>query len=518
MKKAESGELKATLPVSGVSTPAREVSPVQSLSPTPKEEKNKEEKRGNKKSLGDVLSHLKQEYKGSEESKIETNKSGKSELKDLLGKIDNFAQKKPAVRSDLQTAYKKDAIQPDSFGVKEKTEAEEKAALLKDQEKIKNEIAETERKLQEKREEKNKILESEKTKTENSGVIGSNIKKPGLEQGEQKTEEEAKLPTSKAGPDFSKPYLSPESRLLFGKPEQYSSVSKKVKMKREGPEVSNIKKSLDRPDLKKEEKKINPEKEHRRFRKFMKGKYTAKIAEKKSKKIITSLLILMVIAITAVFVWFLILNKKSPEQPVQPIISVTEIEKFASVKGEIIINLEEENDTNAIAKIIFQTAQLERNGKLADVSRVILKEGEVVVSLERLLKELKIEIPKDTLILFNDNKYNLLLFKEATGVKRLGLAFVVDNPSVARLKFQAWESESIENRKIHRAFEPLFLGNRILAVPQTKFKTAEYLGVKMRYFQIPDQHTSLDYLIYDDILAVTTSKDSAFKVIEMLVE
>ena len=94
LEKSKNRELKAVLPVSGVSAPARGTSPAQPLPPTSKEEKNKEEKKENKKSLGDVLSHLKQEYKGSEENKTEINKNDKSELKDLLGKIDKFAQKK----------------------------------------------------------------------------------------------------------------------------------------------------------------------------------------------------------------------------------------------------------------------------------------------------------------------------------------------------------------------------------------------------------------------------------------
>ena len=130
--------------------------------------------------------------------------------------------------------------------------------------------------------------------------------------------------------------------------------------------------------------------------------------------------------------------------------------------------------------------------------------------------ELKIEIPENILNSLDGNKYSLLLFKEESGVKRLGLVFATDNPSALRSEFENWENEKTINREIYSAFKPLFLGSRITAASQSEFKTGEYLGVKMRYIQIPDQNTSLDYLIHNNILIITTSKGSAYQAIKIL--
>jgi hypothetical protein len=398
----------------------------------------------------------------------------------------------------------------------------EEMSLLRDQEETKGDIIEIEKKLAEKKREFEEIKERKKRREaggmEESRTVSfggreerAETKRDALREIEEKAAEEAER-------DPETPYLSPGARLLYNKPEHYSSALNKVKEKRESPEISKIEKTLKDQEPPKKEKKKDPDKEYKKFKKSFKSGRRARLAEKMSKRMVLALAGIVIIGAASVLIWFLVIKKPSEEQSLHPLLktAVEEIKEFRLIEDEILIELEEDG-ASLIAKINAQAARLEREGKTANISRVAVKKEGAAIPLKELLEELKIEMPAGALDFFDNNRYNLLLFKERSGVKRLGLVMVADSPSTARLKFQSWENENVASRKMHRAFEPLFLGSRISSASQERFKTGEYLGVKMRYLQIPDKDTSLDYLIYGDILAVTTSKDSIFQVIEILI-
>ena len=607
LEKARKGEISFTSPVSGtpdILTPLK----VRKKLPSQAADFGGREK----KSLKDVLVQLgeggnnlespkaggDEKLKGEIKEEIrkeageEIEKEDKSELKDLLGKMENLAQKRPPSLYSVPTPSRppqenkqedkreegkieigkepplappwqggeKEEIQFQKLpgeseesrepkevdpikekmgekvspltgagaGENRKSETirniKEEMSLLRDQEETKGDIMEIEKKLAEKKREFEDIKERKKRR-EAGGMEESRTvtfggreervetKRDALKEIEEKAAEEAER-------DSETPYLSPGARLLYNKPEHYSSALNKVKEKRESPEISKIKKTLKDQEPPKKEKKKDPDQEYRQFKKSLKSKYGAGLARKTNKRITLGLAGLAIIGIAGTLVWFFILNKPQPAPPTAPTLpaaTVSGIEEFSSISDEIVINLGKGESVGLAAKINAQAARLEREGKTANISRVAVKKEGAAIPLKELLEELKIEMPAGALDSFDNNRYNLLLFKERSGAKRLGLVMAADSPSTTRLKFQNWENEKIASRKMYRAFEPLFLGSRISSASQEGFKTGEYLGVKMRYLQIPDKDTSLDYLIYGDILAVTTSKDSIFQVIEILI-
>jgi len=581
LEKARKGEVSFTPPVFDASAPLKVKTKFSSHASEPAVPKEK-------KSLKDILIQLGEDKSGSELSETDrqdikektekTKENDSSDLKSILEKMDNLAQKHPSAsfssptptptpalpsrenerkesKSEAQKEIKKEigeeieikegpqfqelpkqkeerkvsppinmkekiAVEKESRKSEDIKEMREEMGLLRDQEETKEEIAEIEKKLEDKKREFEEIKRKKnirkEEKMEESEAVDFAAKKKlkfqggALEAIEKEAAKETDLP-------FEAPYLSPGARLLYNKPEHHSSVLNKVKEKREETEISGLKETLKKQEPSKKEKKKTPEQEYKKFKKSFKIGQQTRLAEKMSKRFVLSLAGIVVIGIISISVWYLFF-KEPPEDlpPSAPEVTMIEdIKEFHSI-NEITVEIEE-NGASLIAKINAQAARMEREGKISNISKVTVKKNGAAVPLEKLLEELKIEMPAEILNLFNDNKYNLLLFKEKTGAKRLGLAMVTDNPSTARLKFQSWESENIASRKIHRAFEPLFMGSRVSLVSQEGFKTGEYLSVKMRYLQIPDQNTSLDYLIYGDILAITTSKDSIFQVIEILI-
>ena len=581
LKRAEKGEVNFTPYVSDTSAPLKIEKKFSSHIVKPPEFKE-EEKKSLKDVLiqlaenGDDL-----ELSGAnknEETNEETEKKDKSKLKDLLSKMENLSRKHPTSSAapsspssslpdhfvltpshsfqkgseiETQKEIKKEEIKGKSeikesqfhkLPKEEKSlperrsrkienikEMKEEMSLLRDQKITREEILRIEKELEEKKEKLEEIKKRKKAKEEGvleeSGVITSTEREKKLRTGEEALreieEKAAKEAETEAKADFETSYLSPEARLLYNKAEHHSSVLNKVKEKRKTPEVSKIEKILKDQKPPEKEKKKDPDREYRRFKKSLKSKYQARLAEKMSRRMIIALVVIMLIGIASVFSWFLVFKKSPKNPPLHPSPKVAKVEgikEFSSIKDEIVINLEkDESGIGLISKINARAARLKREKRLANISRIIVKKEGVPISLRELLDELKIKIPSDTLDFFDNNRYNLILFEEATGAKRLGLAMVTSNPSTTRLKFQSWENENIASRKIYRAFEPLFMGSRISSVSQERFKTGKYMGVKMRYLQIPDKNTSLDYLVYGDILVITTSKDSIFQVIEILI-
>ena len=457
------------------------------------------------------------------ESRITNQESRIEPDKLVLKKDDTEGGLDKAKKEHLETknkiAEEKSVVEKEGRKSENIREMKEEIGLLRDQEETRGEIAEMEKELEEKKKEFKEIKERKKRRE--GGGAGADFaereKRLGAKRDALKEIEEA---AREAAPVSETPYLSPGARLLYNKPEYHSSALNKVREKKEETKISGLEKTLKSREPSEKEKKKTPDQEYRQFKKSLKNKYQSKLKKKTSKRLTFGLAGIAIVGIAGALVWFLILNKPQPTPPSPPSLlsaAALGIEKFSSMSDEIVINLGEDESAGLIAKINAQAARLEREGRIAGISRVIVKKGGAAVPLGELLGELKIEMTGGALDFFDDNRYNLFLFKEKSGVKRLGLALAADNPSTTRLKFQSWESENISSRKIYRAFEPLFLGSRISSVSQEEFKTGEYLGVKMRYLQIPDQNTSLDYLIYGDILVITTSKDSIFQVIEILI-
>ena len=582
LKKAEKGEVSFAPYVSDTSAPLKIEKKFSSHTANPPEFREKEKKSLKDVLIQLGENENDSELPGTDENKEtkeETKRKDESKLKELLSKMENLSRKhpessatpsspssSPADHSVLtpsrpsqkggevgtQKEIKKEEIEkkreikesqsyqsyklpkkekpvPEKEARKSESikEMKEEMSLLRDQKATREEILRIEKELEEKKEKLEEIKRRKKAKEEGileeSGTYPGGEKKPktgedALREIEEKAAEEAE---TEAKADFGTSYLPPEARLLYNKAEHYSSVLNKVKEKRKTPEVSKIEKVFKDQKPPQKEKKKDPDREYRRFKKSFKSRYQAQLAERMSRRVIIALTVIMLIGIASVFAWFLVFKKSSENPSPHPspkTAKVKEIEEFSSIRDEIVINLEEdERSVGLIAKINARAARLKREGRLANISRVIVKKEGAPISLRELLEELKIKIPSDTLDFFDDNRYNLILFEEVTGVKRLGLAMVTSNPSTTRLKFQSWENENIASRKIYRAFEPLFMGSRISSASQKRFRTGEYMGVKMRYLQIPDKNTSLDYLVYGDILVITTSKDSIFQVIEILI-
>ncbi|MDD3190220.1 MAG: hypothetical protein PHI66_00810 [Candidatus Pacebacteria bacterium] len=312
---------------------------------------------------------------------------------------------------------------------------------------------------------------------------------------------------------LSDKYVNPENRLIFGKQEYYSSVHKKVQTRIKKDDLKEMEKAL-----KTTEKKLSPEEEKKMLRRQIIKKYQIKLY---------SLPWIKIVIFTVLFLGTLggtlyhILPQIRPQSQ--------QTEKIAY--GSNIALLTEKMTTevvvkgSAIAGINYFNAGIDPWATFAnkETIRLVIEhdDAEAILSKKDALISLLGEtnagnIPQE-IIDNTTESYGVIVFKNGTSM-RLGLvlAYEPEKDGLIRGAMNAWGNTAITDQRIYVVMKRLFLNDRITETYITNFQTGYYNGTELNYVNLPDSATSMDYVIINNMIIFTTSKETTRQMIELL--
>ena len=241
--------------------------------------------------------------------------------------------------------------------------------------------------------------------------------------------------------------------------------------------------------------------------------------------------------ITASFYYVMsVLDPRPIPQPPSGVAFGEELSEFMGIEKKITIsegslrglnkgNLEEN------ARDIFN-----ENSNLKVIKLVVVdtedKEGRNILLLEGSLGALGIidtENNKNNLaerfLEMSADKYNFFVFKTKNNQIRYGVAIGLKDRYLMSEIMKEWERERSANKKMIAVFKPLFASDRNYEDIYRLFDSTNHNGVEIKYVHLIDENTALNYFIYNnneedgnDLLVVTTSKDSAHAIVDLLAD
>lgn len=308
-------------------------------------------------------------------------------------------------------------------------------------------------------------------------------------------------------------YISPENRLIFGKQEYYSSIRKRIKLKNEEKNLEGLEETLKQNEI-----KLSDTEEKKMLRHQIIKKYRIKLFTLPWAKIIIFTILFLGTLGTGLY---LILPKIAPvdESPVE----IINGENIAEIDSKL--TREVSAKQKSISALNYFDGSLEpwntyRKGDIIEVKisyddySILLPRDEALKSI--LGKEQFGNIPPAFLDTISQ-KYSVLAFKRENDL-RLGLAFKFDSAKETQLRstMLEWEKTGTRNAKIYNVMKNLFTGSKLKEEGITSFQPAIYRDVELKYINLPDTNTSIDYVIYGDTIFFTTSKDTTFQMIDLL--
>lgn len=381
----------------------------------------------------------------------------------------------------------------------------EKIRTEKDQEEIAEfKIDDSFKNLQEETGRQKEIKEkSEPEKTDVSGIIKPEItKEKEIMENKKKSQAEDRFEKSS--------YILPESRLILGRQEFYSSLKKKISDRKKGDELGE----LERITRKKQEI-ISEDEERRKLRKKIIRKYHINLYPISWKKV--ALFAASVFIAIAAAYYFLLMSATPPPVEIlpEPKISARELGIFAGISNKIEIPKSKITAPGLWEK---EAEKFFADNPWQSIVKLNIKDGEAIISFKEALESLKISnIPADFLNAAA-NDYNLFIFKSNTGVIRMGIAAQANNYPLLESAMKNWEKEKNKSQKMQTVFKPIFGSGYIEneALSAKPFAKTNYNGIDISYLHLPDKNNSLNYFfLQNNILVITPSKDSAFLMIDM---
>jgi len=431
---------------------------------------------------------------GTDIKKVKEELRKENEQKEVETEIKKIAENKQSFWSDISKKLKdNESTEPQKINaIKEK-----ERLITKNIEDIKNI--------------KKKDEEDKKEDYSNSGIL---TKKEPLET-KEKTEEKKEI---KKNSYNSANYQPPENRLIFGKQKKYSSVSKRIKLKDKKDEIEDLKNA---DEIKEKQKVISEKEKYLKLKSRVIKKYNVKLFLLPWKKIIPTAIILIIL--TGVVSYFIFSNIKQPvSAPPAPIVG-NELKEFSDVKKEIIIakkDLEKFNNLETDALKIFNSDRNIEVIKLLvvdnEIDKNILPLQETLDAIDIINLEEKINYLPENFLGVATNNYSLLLFKTKQNTTRYGLAIETNNKHSMSEIMKQWEEEKSINKKMTTVLKPLFRSDRSFEEIDNPLSIVIYKNIEIRYLNLVNEDTALDYFIYKNILVIATSKDSAFIIADLL--
>jgi hypothetical protein len=305
-------------------------------------------------------------------------------------------------------------------------------------------------------------------------------------------------------------YQSPENRLIFGKQERYSSVSKRIRLKEKSDDMENLKNV---GGVKDGQKIISEDEKYKKLKNRVIKKYNIKLFLLPWKKII---LVSVVLIISTGAIYYVLIKKLTPP-PVEPpiIVAGIEIEDFAKIKSEV------EFTKDNIVKIGFKENKINKEFRLnagAEELKVVIKHNGNIILPRDAMESIKIntnDFPDEFWETITKS-YNIFALKAKKDSFKFAIAVESNNITSLLKTMRTWEKESVDKKKVFNVFEPIFTDSEIEESLNQPFKSANYKQVYIRYINLPDQNTSFDYFANGDTLIITASKENVFRMIDIL--
>lgn len=314
-------------------------------------------------------------------------------------------------------------------------------------------------------------------------------------------------------------YMSPENRLIFGKQEYYSSLRKRVKMKTEEKSLAGLGEVL-----KQDEVKLSDAEEKKMLRHQIVKKYNINLFKLPwAKIIIFAVLFLSTIGAGL----YLILPKVTPvdEAPVEIITG----ENIAAIDAKLTAEVSAKRKTVTALNYFDGDLAPWKSFNSGDIVELKIKYDDHDVLLPRdealkaVLGQEQFENIPDDFLGYIDQKYSILVYKNGD-LLRLGIVLEYDQSREEdfRNTMLNWEATNIQDEKIYSVMKALFTSSRLIETNVTTFQPAIYQGplrdTELKYVNLPDTDTSMDYVISDNLIFFTTSKDTTFETIDLVQE
>ncbi|MFA7170928.1 MAG: hypothetical protein WC180_02965 [Candidatus Paceibacterota bacterium] len=309
-------------------------------------------------------------------------------------------------------------------------------------------------------------------------------------------------------------YANPENRLIYGRQEYYSTTHKAIKPKTR---MENLE-GLDGV-LKEEELELSDEEEKKRLKKNIVSKYGIKLFQFPWMRVIV--ITIMFLAIIGGSLALILPKLNTPgTKELAPVVvgkSISEIDKkisstaFAKQGQVTTLNF---FDANLDPWKQFNNGDIVRLSLTYDNQDLMLSRSE---ALKSVLGEDNADNIPDDFMDVTSPEYNILVFKEG-GSLRLALVFKFTASEEEELKdiMSSWEKTNTKSKKIYTVMKNLFVNSRIIEQDSLTFQPAIYNGTELKFINLPDSDTSMDYFIYEGYIVFTSSKDHTFQLIDKL--
>lgn len=309
-------------------------------------------------------------------------------------------------------------------------------------------------------------------------------------------------------------YANPENRLIFGKQEFYSTMHKAITPKTRMESLEGLDEVL-----KDDEIKLSDEEEKKRLKQSIVSKYGIKLFRFPWIRVIVITVMFLAIIGGSLA---LILPKLStpPTKELAPVVvgkSISDIDK--KISPETFVKQKEVSalnffDANLSPWNKYNNGDIIRLNITYDNQDLMLSRSEALKSV--LGEDNADNIPQDFMDATSP-EYNVLVFKEG-GALRLALVFKFTASDGEGMKdiMSSWEKTNTKSKKIYTVMKNLFVNSRIIEQESITFQSAIYNSTTLKFINLPDSDTSMDYFIYEGYIVFTSSKDHTFQLIDKL--
>ncbi|MCK5332370.1 hypothetical protein KAJ41_00710 [Candidatus Parcubacteria bacterium] len=342
-----------------------------------------------------------------------------------------------------------------------------------------------------------------------SGIL--DIKKDNQKKGQK--EKDDKFDKEQSLSSYSENYISPNERLIHGKQEFYSSVSKVIRHKEKNDDIKALKE--DERIKNAQNNVLTKDEEYKKLKKGIIRKYNIKLTTLPWKKIIpVGALFIVFVGVAA----FLLFSREKVEPVVKPpvVISGIEIEKFSNMTE---ITMDEHSLKLGDSS---EEASEEFNESVKVVKLRIIYDG--VDNNMLILEDALSTILKKDRSYFYDGffeattgNYNIFIFQTEKKTMRYGLAIQIKEDGLMQDIMRQWEADRTNDKRIISVFEKLFIDDANGYYGYTEFSSVGVMGIEINYAHLKgNRDTALNYFIHDNILIITTSMDSNSTMIDLV--
>lgn len=303
-------------------------------------------------------------------------------------------------------------------------------------------------------------------------------------------------------------YVPPTNRLVFGKQEHYSSIRKHIEERHQGTNLDDLESKMAVGN----NFVLSEKEEKRKLKERIMNKYHIK-----NPSLIKNILIISILAIAmgggALYLYLTRIPATPPDvtAPAAPGIELKELSMISDS-----IDISEEKMKNPAILREEANKKFSSNQNLRFFKLVIKDSKNYIVKFDNALKAIgmKTELLPENFLDSAENEYSMLVFKTNKSTSRLGFAVKLKSEGAMLNSMNLWEKDK---DKMKDVLAPLYMSDRTSEIQNSRFQSGNYKNVNIRFIPLPDKDTAIDYFIYKNILVITTTKDDAFGLIDILV-